>query len=82
MKYSSNIIFTYCTAQFIHERCELAAELAAHADEAQLALLTCRHLGASVRLEDLLNEGALTLQHQRFERVVQGIVVFLYELRL
>lgn len=82
MKYSSNIIFTHRTAQLIHERCELAAELAAHTDEGQLALLTGRHLRASVRLEDLLNEGSLTLQHQRFERVVQSIVVFLYELRL
>ena len=61
--------------ELLHQLPQLGLELAAHADEVELAPV----LRSGGRLEQLLYELVLALQSHHLQRGVQGVVVLLYE---
>ena len=74
---------THCASQFVHQRGELRAEFGADADEVEFAsLLTGGGRILAARLEDVAHELALALRHEKLEREVERVVVFLDELVL
>lgn len=74
---------THRTAQLVHQRRELRAELRPHTDEGKLSrLLTRGDRVVAARLEDIAYELALALRDEKLERKVKRVVVLLDELVL
>lgn len=68
---------SYRAIQLVHQFLQLAPEIASDADEVQFTSFSAR-----VSLEDLLDQGVLTLHRHHRQRPVQGIVVLLNEFGL